>query len=289
MRVDLIGGEDLLAKVDALTKQQQDAQRARNEAVEALAQTKRDDLDNAAVALRAGVAAPKPKEPQAAKQLADADRRLAVVTLAVKGEREAWTGDLAARDTEIRTKLAEAEDATDEALTALIAEAEAILAERDEIRAHVVWLDNTSRNIGNRRVGADPLVALRAAVGKQSVTNSLQGKRDHEARVAAWNALVQRATATVPDGQRLPVLDGTSDSGKSYPAIDKAIEREIERMEEAGEEVPVPVTKKWMQRLGTTAKPKGKGTGWSPMPVEKTDMPPDTDSAEARRKDLVKS
>jgi hypothetical protein len=60
-------------------------------------------------------------------------------------------------------------------------------------------------------------------------------------------------------------------------------------MIEAGETPPTPVVTRWMKKLGTTAKPKGQGTGWSPEPrPELTPMPPDEDSAEARRKDLVK-
>ncbi|HEV3318879.1 MAG TPA: hypothetical protein VG053_03975 [Solirubrobacteraceae bacterium] len=284
MRVDLIGGEDILAKVEALAEQQQDAQQARNDATEALRLAKRTDINDAAEALRAGAEAPEPK-PQATKSLEDAERHLAIVTQALIAERKAWIADLKARDADIRMKLAEAEDATNEALRTLIAEAEGVLDERADIRAHVEWLDDTSRNISKRRVGPDPLASLRAAISAEpgGLSGYMIEKREHEARVHAWNELAKRAAATVPADQRLPVLDGSSDSGVTVPQIDAAIEREIERMIEAGEEVPVPVTKKWMQRLGT-----GKHK-WAHIPVEKTTMPPDTESAEARRGDLVKA
>lgn len=283
MRVDLIGGEDILAKVEALAEQQQDAQQARSDAQEALRLAKRSDIDEAAEALRAGAAAPKPKEPQAAKSLEDAERHLAIVTQAMIAERKAWTDDLKQRDADIRMKLAEAEDATNEALRTLIAEAEGVLDERADIRAHVEWLEDTSRSISKRRVGPEPLASLRAAISAEpgGLSRYMIEKREHEARVEAWNELTQRAARTVPADQRIPVLDASTDRGVTVPQIDAAIEREIERMIEAGEEVPVPVTKKWMQRLGT-----GKHK-WAHIPVEKTTMPPDTDSAEARRGDLV--
>ncbi len=289
MRTDLIGGEDILAKVEALTEQQQAAQVARSDAEAAVKVAKRADLEDAAEALRAGAAAPKPTEPAAQKTLDNANRNFEIVTLALKTERSAWTDDLAVRDKDIRMKLAEAEDACNEALAALVTEAEAVLAERDEIQAYGRWLDDTSRNLSLRRVGADPLTGLRKAINPAVQVNSVQERRDYEARIDAWNAFVNRVAATVPMDRRVPMLDATSDSGQTTPAIDAAIEREIDRMTEAGEEVPVPVTKKWMQRLGTTAKPKGKGTGWSPLsrPVP-TDMPPDTESAEGRRLDINK-
>jgi hypothetical protein len=283
MRTDLIGGEDILAKVEALSEQQQDALAARSAAEDALRQAKRTDIDDAAEALRAGATAPEPKEPAAQKRVDDATRHLAIVTQALIAERKAWTDDLKARDADIRMKLAEAEDATNEALRTLIAEAEGVLDERADIRAHVEWLDDTSRNLSKRRVGNDPLASLRAAVSAEpgGLSRYMIEKREHEARVQAWNELTQRAARMVPADQRIPVLDATTDRGVTVPQIDAAIEREIERMINAGEEVPVPVTKKWMQRLGT-----GKHK-WSHIPVEKTGMPPDTEIAETRRKDLV--
>lgn len=290
MRTDLIGGEDFLAKIESLTEQQQAAQDERASAEESLREARRSDISAEAQAVRSGAAKPTPTEPDAQKRLDAAARNLEVLTRAVTDERELWMADLHVRDDEIRQNLAAAEDAADDALTALIAEAEDRLAERDEIRAYREWLDDTSRKLSTRRVGNDPLAELRKAVKPGVLVNSLEERRAYEARVDAWNAFVSEIARQIPADQKVPVLDGYSDSGTSYPAIDEAIEREITRREEAGEEVPVPVTKKWMQRLGTTAKPKGKGTGWSQLnKAVPTVMSPDTDSVEARRGDLVKA
>jgi hypothetical protein len=293
MRTDLIGGEDILAKVESLREQDAAAREAREAAAEQLRLTKAADVNDAAEALRAGATAPKPKEPAAQKKLDDAERHVAVVSQALRAEREALSADIAQRSDEIRASLAKAEDDADEAILTLAGEIEDLLHERAEVKAHVLWLDDTSRPVGRYSVqGLDALAGLRAQLGDEagSATSRHQAKLDHEARVDAWNALVQRAKATVPASQILPVEDRYSDTGRSYPALDAAIEREYERMIEAGETPPSPVTVKWVKKLGTGAKPKGKGTGWTKDPrPEPSEMPPDTQSAAARRADLVRA
>ena len=48
-----------------------------------------------------------------------------------------------------------------------------------------------------------------------------------------------------------------------------------------------PVVVRWIKKLGTGAKPKGKGTGWAKDPsAELAHMPPDEASAEARSRDI---
>jgi hypothetical protein len=293
MRTDLVGGEDILAKVESLREQHDDARRAREDAAEALKAARAADIAAGAESMRTGAKTPAPIEPEAQKALHDAERHLEIVTLALAKEREALNVDLAQRGDEIRANLARADDDADEAILSALTRVEDLLHERAEIRAHVHWLDDTSRQVGRYNVaGLDALAGLRAQLGDEpgSATSRRQAKLDHEARVDAWNALVQRARATVPTSQIVPVVDLNSLSGKTYPALDEAIEREYQRMIEAGETPPPPVTAKWVKKLGTGAKPKGEGTGWAKDPSpELTPMPPDTNSAEARRRDLVKS
>jgi hypothetical protein len=293
MRTDLVGGEDILAKVQSLQEQHEDARTAREDAAEMLKAARAADIAAGAECLRTGAKTPAPTEPDAQKVLADAERHFEVVSLALTKEREALAADLASRSDEIRASLATAEDDADEAILAALAQVEDLLHERAEIKAHVHWLDDTSRAVGRHNVqGLDALAGLRAQLGDEpgSATSRRQEKLDHEARTEAWNALVQRARATVPTSQLVPVEDIDNPSGKSYPALDAAIEREYERMIEAGETPPAPVVVRWVKRLGTAVKPKGKGTGWARDPrPELTPMPPDTNSAEARRSDLVRS
>jgi hypothetical protein len=288
MRVDLIGGEDFLANIEKLTEQQQSAQEDRQEAEQALRAARAADLEAESEAVRRGTAKPKLTEPAAQKRLDSATHKQAVLTKAVTDEREAWRADLHVRDDEIRGNLAAAEDAVQDVLAGLVREAEVALSERDEIRAYRDWLDDTSRKLSTRRVGDDPLATLRKSVGEgPQQMDSLEKRREHEAAVDAWNAFVKRCQATVPADRKVPVLDADSDSGQTVPDVDAAIEREWDRMIEAGETPPLPVSKKWMQKLGTTAKPKGKGTGWSPLrrPVPNA-MPPDTESTAARTQDI---
>jgi hypothetical protein len=289
MRTDLLGGEDILAKLDSLTEQQQAAQDERASAEDALREARRSDIAAEAEAVRSGAEKPKPTEPAAQKRLDAAVRSLEVLTRAVVDEREAWQADLHVRDAEIRQTLAEAEDTVEGHLKGLIELADSFLAERDEIRAHRVWLDDTSRHLSTRRAGNDPLAALRASVNEgPSQRDKLAERREYEAKVDAWNAFVKEACANVPQGQKVPVVDAYSDSGVSYPAIDRAIEQEIRRREEAGEAIPVPVVKKWIQHLGI--KPKSGGPGWSPVAREvPTVLTPDEDSAVARRQDIARA
>jgi hypothetical protein len=293
MRTDLVGGEEIVAKIQALAEQQEDARQARADAEQALKAAKQADIAAGAEALRTGSKPPALKEPDAQEALKWAERHLEVVTLALTNEREALHADIAQRDGEIRASLAKAHDEADEAIMAAVTQIEDLLHERAEIDAHVLWLDDTTRSVGRIIVsGLNALAALRTQLGDKpgSTTSKRQAKLDHEARVEAWNALVARAKATVPQSQLVPVRDDYSDTGKTYPALDQAIEDEVERMQEAGETPPAPVTIKWVKKLGTTAKPKGQGTGWAKEPrPELTAMPPDEDSAEARRADLVRS
>jgi hypothetical protein len=293
MRTDLVGGEDILAKVESLREQHDDARRAREDATQALKAARAADIAAGAESLRAGSKTPAPTEPDAQKALTDAERHLEVVALALAKEREALAADLASRGDEIRATLAKAEDEADEAILSALTQIEDLLHERAAIRAHVHWLDDTSRTVGRYNVaGVDALAGLRAQLGDEpgNATSRRQAQLDHEARVEAWNALVQRARATVPVSQIVPVSDWEAESGKVYPALNAAIEREYDRMIEAGETPPAPVTTKWIKKLGTGAKPKGQGTGFAKEPrPELTPMPPDTDSAEARSKDLVRS
>jgi len=290
MRTDLVGGEDILAKVESLREQQEAAEYDRKTLTDAVTEARAADIAAGAEALREGREPPEPKVSEAEKALADAERHMNIVTLALNSEREALNADLARRSDEIRANLARAEDDADEAILFALAQVEDLLHERAEIKAHVHWLDNTSRQVGRYNVqGLDALAGLRAQLGDEpgNATSRRQEKLDHEARVEAWNALTQRARATVPSSQLVPVEDVDNPSGKSYPALDAAIEREYERMIEAGETPPAPVVVRWIKKLGTGAKPKGKGTGWAKDPSpELTHMRPDEDSAEARSRDI---
>ncbi len=290
MRTDLVGGEDILAKVESLQEQWEGARAAREDAAQALKAARAADLAAGAEALRAGSKTPAPTEPDAQKALTDAERHFEVVALALTGEREALNADLASRSDKIRASLAKAEDDADEAILSALTQVEDLLHERAEIKAHVHWLDDTSRQVGRYNVqGLDALAGLRAQLGDEpgNATSRRQAQLDHEARIEAWNALTQRARATVPSSQLVPVEDVDNPSGKSYPALDAAIEREYERMIEAGETPPAPVVVRWIKKLGTGAKPKGKGTGWAKDPSpELTHMPPDEDSAESRSRDI---
>lgn len=293
MRSDLVGGEDILAKVESLREQHDEARRAREAAVTGVRDARAADVAAGAEALRSGSNPPEPTEPDAQEALDDAERHLEVVALALRTEREALQADIAQRSDEIRASLAKAEDDADEAILTLLTQVEDLLHERATIKAHVAWLDDTSRSVGRYNVpGLNAVAGVREQLGDKpgNATSERQAKLDHEARVEAWNALVARARATVRTSELIPVIDPYDASGKSYPALDAAIEREYERMVEAGETPPVPVVQKWMQKLGIGAKPRGQGTGWSSLRAGgATEMPPDTKSAEARRMDLVKS
>lgn len=287
MRTDLVGGEDILAKVEALREQHEDARRAREAAIAELRDAKAADVAAGAEALRAGTEPPSPAEPEAREALQDVERHLEIVTLALAKEREALATDLASRSDEIRAALAKAEDGVDEAVLSILVQLEDLLHERAEIKAHVHWLDDTSRPVGRYNVsGIDALAGLRTQLGDEpgKASSKYQERLDHERRVEEWNTLVTRAARTL-DRSRM-----SSDVQVRRIELDGAIEAEIDRMTEAGEEVPRPTNWKWLQRLGLAAKPKGKGTGWARLPKEvPTVMPPDTESAEARRGDLVKS
>jgi hypothetical protein len=282
MRTDLVGGADILAKVTSLQEQQEGARAAREDAAQALRAARAADIAAGAESLRTGAKAPTLTEPDAQKALTDAERHLEIVALALAKEREALNADLAQRSDEIRASLATAEDEADEAILSALTQVEDLLHERAEVRAHVNWLDDTSRQVGRYNVaGLDALAGLRAQLGDEpgSATSKRQEKLDHDARVDAWNALTQRARATVPASQLVPVEDVSNPSGKTYPALDAAIEREYQRMIDAGETPPKPVVAKWIKKFGTGA--------WAKDPTpELTPMPPDTDSAEARRSDI---
>jgi hypothetical protein len=283
MRTDLVGGADFLAKVQALQAQHEDARTAREGAAGALKAAKVADVAAGAEALRKGSKAPTLTEPEAQKAYDDAARTFEVVTLALRKEREALVEDIASRSDEIRATLAKAEDEADEAILTLAGEIEELLRERAEVKAHVIWLEDPARQIGNAPVvGLEALTALRTQLGKEPGTASSrqQEKADHDRRTDEWNALVQRAV-------RGHSFEANSQEYRELET-EGAIEAEIERMQEAGEDVPRPTNRKWLQKLGLTAKPKGQGTGWARLPkVVPTTLTPDTDSAEARRRDLV--
>jgi hypothetical protein len=185
MRTDLVGGDDILAKVEALAEQQEDARRARADAAEALKAAKQADVAAGAEALRAGSKPPDATEPDAQRALDDAERHFEVVTLALTREREALHADIAQRDGEIRASLAKAQDEADEAILSALTQVEDLLHERAEVKAHVIWLDDTTRPVGRYSVpGLDALAGLRAQLGDKpgSATSARQAKLDHEAR-----------------------------------------------------------------------------------------------------------
>jgi hypothetical protein len=279
MRTDLVGGADVLAKVEALQQAWEDARRDLDAAITAVRDAKVADVAAGAAALRAGEKQPTPKEPKAQKSVQDAERHLEIVTLALKAEREAFAAEIASRRDEIMAVLAAAEDEADATILKLADELDDLLHERAEVKAHVIWLEDPSPQVGSFRVaGIEAVAALRSQLGNEPGTASdrQQEKIDRERRVDEWNALVRRATRThkfVADWPEYRALE-----------VEQAIEAEVERMQAAGETVPVPTNIKWKQKLGMTEhKPKGQGTGWASLPrVEVTPPYSDRDSGEAR-------
>jgi hypothetical protein len=288
MNTDLVGGQELVTHINALQEQLAEAQKARNAAAEALKRAKADDIDAAVEAMRAGATAPESTEAAAEKRWNEAERHLTVVSLALKAERQALTADITSRSDEIVSTLAKAEDGLTEGIDSAITGIEAMLAERASIIAHRMWVrSGATGSVGMRRdAGEGELRALRAAVAESG--GGAFDKEVYLRNYDAWTALVERASATVPYADRIPVRDVVS-GFSVVPEVDAAIEREVERLEEAGEPVPTPTSIKWAQKLGSAVKPKGEGMGWQhqtqPVP---TVMEPDTDSAAARHSDNVK-
>jgi hypothetical protein len=159
------------------------------------------------------------------------------------------------------------------------------MRERAELKAHVFWLDDTSRPLGNPQVfGLELVDGLRTKVlGPESASDKQVASEDHAARVEAWNAMVQRATRTMDR-----TLGETVDA--RHKAVEWKIEEEIARMTAAGEPIPEPVNVKWRQKLGIGVKPKGQGTSWAALPkAVPSVMEPNTGYEEARRRDLVRA
>jgi len=244
MRTDLIGAEEIVAKVDALAAQQSVAQRARIDALEAARTALTADIDAGAEHLRSGSKMPALTEPKAQKVADDAERALRIVTLALQREREAFEADVYTRHDELAVSLATLEDEGDVEITRLLDVLDSLLAERAAIKAHRTWIDDPSRNLGNvRAITAD---SLRKQINAEPGTASSrqQEKLDHERQVEAWNALTTRACANL---DRDNMADTVEVRGEE---IDALIECEIERLIEAGEPVPKPPVLKWAKKLG---------------------------------------
>ena len=276
MRTDLIGGGDIAAKIAALQEQLEDAQRTRDDAAEALKASKQADIAVGAEALRTGSTPPDPSEPAAQAALDDAERHLDIVTLALREECKAQQEDIAMRADAITADLAAREDAGDARIAALLDEVDELLIEKSAIRAHRDFVRGGAVGVVGRRkrVGEVELRTLHAAVAQgDGETQRDAWLRNYD----AWKALVERAHATVPARARVGLaLDQLTG------LLDGAVEAEVARLSEAGEDVPTPTTVKWGQRLGI-----GK---WAGLPKsELTPMPPDEDSAESRHRDLVRA
>jgi hypothetical protein len=252
--------------------------------VVALKAAKAADTDAAVEALRAGKPAPRSTEPAAEKRWNDAERHLTVVSLALRKEREALAADVVARASEITADLAAKEDAGDTLIDQKLTEIDELLSEKAAIRSHGDFVrKGATGSVGSRqRVGERELRTLRAAVAMQDrATDREEYLRNYD----AWKELVDRACASVPWRAKQGL------GGEELTALhDAAIEAEIERMTEAGEDVPTPTSIKWAQKLGTGRSPRGQGTGWAGMPkVEPVEMEPDLESAKARHRDIVRA
>jgi hypothetical protein len=282
MRHDLIGG-DILPKVEALKEQQADAIKVRTGATEAVRLAKPADMTAGVDALRDGSKPPALTEPKLQKVLDDAERHQAVVTAALRAEQQAFQEDINSRRDEILTALATAEDEASTTLADLLTQVEEAMTERAEIKAHVFWLADTTRSLGNVKVfGVELVDGLREKVlGPVSASDKQVASEDHAAKVDAWNTMVRRACLTLDR-----TLGETVDA--RHKAAEWAIEAEIDRMRAAGEPIPEPTNVKWRQKLGVGVKPKGQGTSWAQTPKEvPTVLVPDTAYQEARHKDAV--
>lgn len=240
-------------KIDALEAGYTDALRAREEAERAFTQAQRVDTFNAAKALREGTTGPAPKA--SSKKLDEATRNVEVAREALAQEKAEFIEDVEARKDDLSAELALEQDRSMEAALAALDDAERLLSERAHARSVQDWIGDPSGRVGKRSVpGTREFKALRQVIG---AGDSGATYKERQARaVDDWNAIVERAKATVSDADRVPVFD--SNLGHStVPAIDAAIEREVERMQEAGEPLPESIPKKWSQKLhlGRWAKP----------------------------------
>jgi hypothetical protein len=254
MRTDLIGGDEILAHVDALTEQHDAARQARIDADEALTQARFNDITAGAEHLRAGTKPPARTDIKAQKAADDAERNLAIVDLALRTERQAFEADVFARHDELALSLGALADDGEAEIMRLLDDLESLLSERATIAAHRVWIDDPSRSVGSARpIPVDGLrKQINAAPG--TATGREAARQQHTRNVIEWNALVQRAVRNVDRGRL-----GNSVEFRGLE-IDAAIEQEIETMMEADVPIPKPPNLKWSRKLGV-----GKFAGTSPL------------------------
>jgi hypothetical protein len=275
VRTDLIGGEAIVEHIAGLQEQLTIAQGRRNDAAENLKAAKATDTNAQVEALRAGATAPKATEPRVEAAWNEAERTLTIVSLALAAERQALSQDICSRADAITTDLAQREDALATTIEDALTDIEAALQERADISAHRTWVRNgATGSVGSRRPAASLAVRdLRLAIASQDKAIDREAYlRNYD----AWADLVKAAHSGITQAWR------DAHSGEEVTAAgDAAIEREVERREEAGEDVPTPTSFKWGQKLGIG---KFSGLREEALPVE-----PDLDSEKARHSDLVKS
>jgi hypothetical protein len=249
-------------RLDALEEGYTSALRARGEAEQAFTQAQSIDTHNAAVALREGGSAPAPKA--SAKKLDEATRNVEVAREALAQEKAEFVADVEARKDDLSMELAQEQDRLQTAALAALDNAERLLGERAHARSVQDWLANPSGRVGKRRTaGAKELKALREVI--DAGDGGATYKERQNRAVDEWKDIVERAKATVPSADRVPVFDRNL-GHSTVPAIDAAIEREVARMQEAGEPLPESIPKKWCQKLhlGRWAKP-GAVPGLTPQ------------------------
>jgi hypothetical protein len=253
MNTDLVGGEEFAAKLEALENQVRAGVAVRDAAAQSVKDAKTADTDALSEHFRKrdGGKQPTLKEPKAEGALADSERQLKALKLALRKETDALVADVQSREDTIRASLAEAEDTIDGEVQGVLDDISGLLSAKSEIRAHRDWLRDPSRAVGRREIsGLRELTALRSAATGQDAESA---KDAWIKRCDAWNALVKRATTGYDRGR--------SAGDVAHAEIDQRIEAEVARMLEAGEEVPMPTIAKWAQKLGMAVKPKGAGTG----------------------------
>jgi hypothetical protein len=248
-------------KLDALETAYTDALRAREEAERAFTQAERVDTYNEAKAQREGVKAPAPKASR--QKLDDATHRVKVAAEALAQEKAEFVADIEARKDDLSAELAAEQDRLQASALAALDEAEHALSERAHALAVQDWLRDPSGRVGKRKApGERELKVLREVIGAGDAGASYKEKQARA--VDEWKDIVERAKRTVPQDRRVSVYDSNL-GHNTVPAVDEAIEREIEKMIEAGEPLPDSIPEKWGKKMhiGNWA-PEGAVPGLTP-------------------------
>jgi len=191
-------------------------------------------------------------EPAAQAALAQAERELAAARAAVTGEAAEFALHIGETRSVILARSTEAESGAVVVARQALDELEKALEAREIARMVRSWLDRpvtdaTVHGLGNLRpVCRDEIATITRTLDAEGVRDT---RAEQDANRAAWDALVARARASVPQELREDAVLDPRTGSKTVPAVDAAIEAEVEQLRRAGEPVPRPTSEKWQRRI----------------------------------------